>query len=264
MENKGKSTRFSSSIMHQNSLPAGLQNLIGLASKISDGLIAHGPWLGLTEPSSEQLAAAIHQLKDTQETFANAQSARNLAVKRVMLADKALKSWLGKARLTVMLARGARWSESWVHTGFTQRRTHIPKRAESRATLARSLVSFFARHPEFSVPFANVTATHGRSLYERLTQSQEMLHVLNLDRQNALHRRENSKSALTDLIRQIVILIGTKLDNLDPRWNNFGLSPRRCRSRRDVLAGNAGQSKPGMLVFTPAKEDTAPQKTAAA
>ena len=225
--------------MSQNRLPAGIQDLLKRAEKIAQGLIAHGPWIGLNQVTSEQIESAIQQLNEAQESYTNALNDRNLAGKRVAMADKALKSWLGKARLTVMLARGSRWSESWIHTGFTHRRTDIPKRAESRIALGRALISFFARHPEFNVPFASVTAAHGRSVYDRLTQSQQMLHVFTIDCRNAMHRRDNSRNALADLIHQTIGLLEVMLNNSDPRWADFGLAPRRSRrpeSGRDDVA----------------------------
>jgi hypothetical protein len=244
--------------MPKNCLPSGIQNSIERAAQIAHALAAHGPWIGLNQIAPEQFESAIENLKTAQETYANAQTAKNLAAKRVMMADKTLKSWLGKARLVVMLARGSRWSESWIHTGFTDQRTHVPKRAESRVTLGRALVSFFARHPEFNVPFANVTAAHGRAIYDRLVQSQQMLHVLNVDYRNALQQRESCRGALSDLIRQTVALLEVTLNHSDPRWADFGLRPRR--SRRPMAAGHA---KPDALSF-PASAEIADQKIAAA
>ncbi len=242
--------------MPKDCLPLRLQNLQELAEKLAQGLAAHAPWIGCTRVSPEQFESAIQRLKHAQEAHTNAQNAKNLATKRVAMADKTLKSWLEKARLAVMLARGSRWSESWIHTGFTDGRTDIPKRAESRVALGRALISFFARHPEFSVSFANVTAAYGRSVYDRLIQSREMLHVLTLDSRNAMHQRESNRQALADLIRETVGLLEVALTDSDPRWADFGLGSQVSRRRRFHRVA-PGQARRDALPFFPEKKAAA-------
>jgi hypothetical protein len=218
--------------MPQNTLPAAIQNLLHLADSTVQGLSAHGPWIGLADLPADRFRSVMKKLRDAETKFSEARSAKALAGNRVVVADKALGDWLTKARLVVMLVRGARWSELWIKTGFTNQRTTVPKRLESRIALAHSLVSFFARHPEFGVAFADVTAARGRAIYERAVQSREMLQVMTTECGSIKHERDAAERALREMMRQVVYVLGKNIDGADPRWLDFGLSQRKSQRRR--------------------------------
>ena len=120
-----------------------IDDLLHLARHIMAGLERHHLAVDQPQDSAVRLGYQIHRLHETSTALRNLRNNATLSTKRLSLADKTLKSWLAKARLVVMLARGARWSESWSATGFTQGRTQVPTRLEARITLGRALVSFF-------------------------------------------------------------------------------------------------------------------------
>jgi hypothetical protein len=178
-------------------------------------------------------------------------------------ADEALTAWLAKARLVVMLARGAKWSERWIETGFTYRGANIPKRIESRIALARRLVSFLALHPDFGVPFANVTAARGRAIYERMTQTRDALDVATTDCMMNKRQRVAAERFLRRTMRQVIRMLGSVIDGADPRWLEFGLSQpqsRRLKSRC-VLSDEQKASDPISFVT---EEETESHNVAAA
>jgi hypothetical protein len=219
--------------MSPNTLPAGIQNLLQLADAMAQGLARHGPWIGLAQIPADDFRVAAQQLRDAENALAGARSAKTMAGKRVIMADKALVAWLTKARLVVMLARGVRWSESWILTGFTHHRTNVPKRVESRIALARALVSFFARHPEFGVAFADVTAARGREIYERVTQSREILRVMTSDCATSKQERDAAGRVLRDVVREVASVLSATIDASDPRWLDFGLNLQESRVRQN-------------------------------
>src|SRR5207248_7769848 len=120
-----------------------------------------------------------------------------------------------KARLVVMLARGARWSQSWIPTGFTHSQTKVPSRLEDRIALARALVSFFARHPEYGVAFAEITAARGRAIYERVSQSSQMLQLAKNDCIVARQQRETAEADLRGAMREMICELKTQLQPSD-------------------------------------------------
>ena len=193
----------------------------GAESHISDLMLA-GRWAAV-------LHAKMDRLQETAAAFGSAHNTRTLAIKRLALADKVLRTWLAKARLVVMLARGSRWSESWTHTGFTNRRTRVPRRLDDRIVLARALVSFFARHPEYGVAFAEITAARGRAIYERVVQSGEMLEFAKNECSAARRHREAAETDLRNTMREISSELKTQLDESDPSWTDFGFAPKQPR-----------------------------------
>jgi len=196
----------------------------------------------------------MDRLQHAITAFASAQNTRTLSMKRLALADKVLRTWLAKARLVVMLARGARWSESWTHIGFTDRRTRVPRRLDDRILLARALVSYFARHPEYGVAFAEITAARGRAIYERVVQSGEMLQLAKNDCIVARQQRETADADLRGAMREMICELKTQLHPSDPCWTDFGLTPKHARK------GGLGRSplrRPTPIPFAP---QTAPDR----
>jgi hypothetical protein len=219
--------------MSQNVLPNGIDALLELGARMARGLDSHRGGIGLDENSTIEFRSILQRAREGSMAVTNARATRMLAIKRLAIADKALKTWLTKARLVVMLARGACWSESWIHTGFTERRTQVPRRLESRVTLGRALVSFFARHPEFGVNFAEVTAARGRAIYERVVQSCEMLQLAKDDCVLAKRERQTAENDLRHALRKIILSLKAHLAKSDPRWADFGLEPQMSGRRTD-------------------------------
>ena len=209
-------------------------NLLSSANALLHGLELHGTWINAPHDLTGSLGAKIYRFQEAIDGCATAETTKSMAAERSAIAECALKTWLMKARLVVMLARGARWSESWVHTGFVDRRTQVPKRLQARIDLGKALVSFFARHPELGVPFAEVTAARGRAICERAAQGSEMLE---LARNDCAVMNRQCRLAGTDLrntLRKGVEWLPAHLDGSDQRWADFGIlvTVRKKRARR--------------------------------
>src|SRR5438046_1494838 len=131
--------------------PNRTNHLLELAGRVTRGTESHLHDLAGASRRASDLRLKADRLQQTVMGFATAQNTRTLSIKRLALADKVLRTWLAKARLVVTLARSSRSSESWSHLGFTGRRISVPRRLADRISLARALVSFFARHPEYGV-----------------------------------------------------------------------------------------------------------------
>ena len=215
--------------LHSAMRPNGTNSLLQLTTRIVHGAELHSHDLSLAARWSSDLHAKMDRLQQTLDVVGTTQNTRALSIKRLALADKALRTWLAKARLVVMLARGSRWSESWTHAGFTNRRTRVPRRLADRIVLARALVSFFARHPEYGVAFAEVTAARGRTIYERVVQSGQIVELAKNDSTHAREQREAAELDLRTTLRQIISELKTRLDASDPCWTDFGVTPKHPR-----------------------------------
>src|SRR5437763_669698 len=118
--------------------------LLAFAAAVSHALQAASRSIDSADAAACELNNRIADFHRAIETTEAARRTESLASSRLAIADKALKNWLTKARLVVMLSRGLKWSESWIPTGFTGRRSRIPAGIEARVMLGRALVAFFA------------------------------------------------------------------------------------------------------------------------
>jgi hypothetical protein len=251
--------------MTHKSLPSAMSDLLLRAERMAQGLETHGPWLSLTQIPAEEFRRVLNQLRDADATWVVARSAKASAQKRVSTADEALTAWLAKARLVVMLARGAKWSERWIETGFTHQGTNVPKRIELRITLAHRLVVFLALHPDFGVPFAEVTAARGRPIYERMIHTRDALELANNECMISKRQRDAAERVLRRMMRDVIVALDSTIAPGDPRWLAFGLywPVRASKRQRNVQARTFSETSAGPIQL-PTKIQSGSERTVAA
>jgi hypothetical protein len=218
--------------MSQNTLPSGINDLLLLAERIAQGLETYGPWLGITQIPAGEFGRIFDELGKAETAWSAAMSAKRYSQTRMAAADEALDAWLEKARLVMLLARGAKWSQRWIETGFTHRGRNVPKDIERKIALARRVVIFLALHPTFGVPFADVTAACGRSIYEQMIQARAARDVAVTDCMSKKRQRDAAESVLRRTMRQVILILGASIMPADPRWLAFGLNQPVPGSRR--------------------------------
>ena len=227
--------------MTANTLPSGIGDLLLLAAHIGDGLALHGPWLRAL-PAASAFQEMRGKLCEAEDAYAVARAEKAAASARVQTADEALTAWLGKARLVVMLAKGSQWSEAWLEAGFTQRGTNVPKQMSVRVALARRVVAFFARHGEWEVSFAEVTAARGATIFAEMCAAQTRLRTASEDVLGKKCARDLAEKTLRREMRCVVIFLSVLLSPGDERWLAFGLhrprpdAPPRAPARRATTA----------------------------
>ncbi|HEY4281686.1 MAG TPA: hypothetical protein VGM62_01395 [Chthoniobacterales bacterium] len=232
--------------MSRNLLPKTNQELRSIAHRMADGLTNHGPWLGLTDISISEFQMVAQALGDAETAFRNSNDAKELACKRVTLADRTLRTWLTKAKLVIKLARGAQWPALSSLSDVADSSAGAPRQMAERIVLARGLVKFFARHPEFGVPFADVTAARGRANYERLIQSNEMLQLARQECASAKRHRIEAERALRSLILGVVAALSLRIAPGEERWKDFGLTSTPAK-RRGAAIGIVSLMPPSVV-----------------
>src|SRR6266436_9263814 len=204
--------------MRRHTLPCQqVSDLLSFAERIANELDTHGRWLEMIGIRADELRRIVDQVKKAEAAWSAAKSAKASAQTRTTAADEALTAWLAKARLVVMLGRGEKWSERWIETGFAHRAMNVPKRIDTRIKLARKVVVFLALHPEYGVPFADVTAERGRSIYERTTQTRD---ASDLAASNCMVKRRFRNAAKRTLRRtmyQVIRTLDSTIALNDPR-----------------------------------------------
>jgi hypothetical protein len=248
--------------MRQITFPSGIDDLMQLAESMAHGLEMAGPWLPITETDPPEFRNALNILRERQAEFARLRSEKTLAQRQMNAANEALTSWLLKARFAVMLARGVQRAEGWSEAGFSCCAMRVPKAIGPRIELARRVVDFFARNPQFGVAHANVTASHGRKLHNEIVSAQQVRRQLLGECNHARTVREAAERKLRRKMRQVVLLLGANIKPTDPRWLAFGLhQPHRRASK-----GSALHAKPAapITVLSPPRKEGAGVTTAAA
>ena len=214
-------------------VPTVVKDLLSLGQHVASGLEMYGPWLGMTQTPSSEFRRILDETERAEAAWSNAENTRVQSQARMAAAGGALTAWLAKARLVVMLACGEKWSARWLEAGFTYRAGNVPKRVDTRIKLARKVVVFLALHPEYGVPFADVTAERGRSIYERTTQTRD---ASDLAASNCMVKRRFRNAAKRTLRRtmyQVIRTLDSTIAPNDPRWLAFGLNqPTASSSRR--------------------------------
>jgi hypothetical protein len=251
--------------MGQNTLPSGINDLLLLAERIAQGLETYGPWLGITQIPADEFRRILDETEKGESAWTDARNAKAYSQTRMAAADATLAAWLAKARLVVMLARGEKWSKRWIETGFTHRAAKVPKGFEPRIALARRVVVFLALHPDFGVPFAQVTAAHGRTIYEWTYQTHHALEIATTDCRMKKRQRDAAECVLRRTMRQVFRVLGGVIARDDPRWLAFGLSQSAADSppKRQIHGGDLTPALPKPI---PLPAETRPdcQRTAAA
>ena len=226
--------------MARNAFPFGVHELMQLGETMADALERHGAWLRMMEIDATQLREAIKILRTNETAFVTLRSEKAAAGKWVNAADQAMIEWLGKARLAVMLARGTKWSGTWLDAGFIHGSTDVPKAMAPRIELARRVVDFFARNPQFGVAHANVTATHGRKAYDDVVGAQRIRRQLISECSNAKKFRDAAEQALRRKMGQVVRMLSASIKPNDARWFAFGLDqPKIARWKQPARSVEA-------------------------
>ena len=226
-------------------VPTVVKDLLSLGQHVANGLEMHGLWLGITQTPSSEFRRILDETEKAEAAWSAAENTRVYLQARMAAADEELTAWLAKARLVVMLARGEKWSERWIETGFAHRATNVPKRVDARIKLARKIVVFLALHPEYGVPFADVTAVRGRSIYERMIQARAAsdLAASSCTMKKRVHNA--AKRVLRSTIYQVIRTLDFTIAPNDPRWLAFGLNqPSASASRRRHVHGHRFSEAP--------------------
>jgi len=247
--------------MAANTLPSGIHDLFFIAERMHAGLERHGRWIRIDH--ADAFAEILTTARETENAYAIARARKALAGQRFATADEALTAWLAKARLVVMLALGAAWSERWIEAGFTHRGTNVPKHFAGRTELARRLTAFFAAHAEFAAPFADVTPKKGREIYEQCRDAEAQARSAKAEADEAKKRRDAAEKILRRQMWGTGRMLHSALGKSDPRWQEFGLNqPKPDAPARQRLAPHANGMAATVIVPV-ARPDFAAQAAAA-
>jgi hypothetical protein len=220
--------------LRMQTVPTVVKDLLSLGQHVANGLETYSLWLGMTQTPSSEFRRILDETEKAEAAWSDAENTRVHSQARMAAADEDLTAWLTKARLVVMLARGEKWSERWIETGFAHRATNVPKRIDTRIKLARKVVVFLALHPEYGVSFADVTAVRGRSIYERMIQARAASDLAGGSCTMKKRLLNAAKRVLRSTIYQVIRTLDFTIAPNDPRWLAFGLnqpitSPSRWR-----------------------------------
>ena len=234
--------------MNANTLPSGIGELLTLAGRMALGLEMHGVWLRMSQIPAADFRRWLAELDAAERSHCAARAALAAAGGALVAADDALTAWLARARLVVMLARGAAWSQEWLETGFTHGGTNVPKRMAARAEVAAGVAEFLAAHPEFEVAFAGVTAAEGRAVLGRMRAAEAASREARSEAGERKRARDLAERHLRGKMGGVRSLLGASLRGDDARWAAFGLN----RPKPEGKKAAASKPAPETVIELPA------------
>jgi hypothetical protein len=250
--------------MPDNTLPSGTNALISLAERIADGYAKHAIWLRLTVDHTQQLHPEVAAFRKLEASFQESRWAKAAAGREAVAADKALTEWLAKARMIVLIVLGAKWTQAWLAAGFTHRRTNVPKRIAARLHLARQLITFFEKNPQWEYPAGEITAAGARAIYDRINAARDKMRDATIDCLTKGQARDKAERELRWRLRTVVVMLSGVLPAHDTRWLEFGLhQPRERSSSRQLGEYHARKSAALEPIPLAAEEELRRQDAAA-
>jgi hypothetical protein len=206
-----------------NSLPTNASQLIGLGTKMNQGLIILGSALKITQITPAEFAAELNAFIGADGDFNAARSARQSASDVFKPADTALSEWLQTTRNILAARFGSRWSTMWAQAGFINSTTTVPSRIEERLGLALNLANFFTANPTFEVPSMQVTAAQATTLRDAALAAQQALAAADVVLKSKGDAWDSAYATLTGTMRALIKILGATIEDNDPRWLTFGL-----------------------------------------
>lgn len=224
--------------MASNSLPSNASQLIGLGTKMQQGLITLGAVLKITQITPVEFNAELNAFITANGDYNAARSAKQSASDVFKPADAALSEWLQTTRNILAGRFGSRWSTIWAQAGFINSSTSVPSRIEERLGLALNLTGFFTANPSFEVPSMQVTAAQATALRNTALAAQQALGAADVALKEKGDAWDSAFASLTDTMRSLIKILGATLEDNDPRWFTFGL---------EMPATNTTPGKPANL-----------------
>lgn len=210
--------------MASNIIPTSASEIIGLGTKMDQGLITYGTALKITQITAAQFEGELAAFIAANNGFNAARSARQSASDLFKPADEALSDWLQVTRNVLAARFGSRWSTEWAQAGFINSTTRVPTRIEGRLALALALFAFLTANPGYEVPSLAVTAGQAKALRDAAVSGQEQLATAEIALKDKGTTYDTAYVTLTDTMRSLVKILGATLENDDPRWLAFGLN----------------------------------------
>jgi hypothetical protein len=209
--------------MASNSLPTNAAQVIGLGTKMQQGLITFGEVLKITQVTAAELQAELSAFITSDGDFNAARSAKQAAYDTFKPAEVALSERLQVTRNVLAARFGNRWSTMWAQAGFINASTAVPTRIEDRFGLALNLANFFTANPTFEVASMGVTAAALTTLRNNALTAQQAVLVADSTLKTKGSAWDTAFATLTDTMRSLVNILRATLDDNDPRWLQFGL-----------------------------------------
>jgi hypothetical protein len=206
-----------------NEFPTNSGEIYNLATKNYDGIVAIGAAIPVTMLSAPQLLTSKTAFMNAETAFNTARNTQRNAYLVFKPAMSALYDWLVGARAVLTLQLGDQWSAAWAEAGFVAPSTAVPRSAEGRIALGRSLAIYFTDHPTAERPDDDVTAAKATELTDAALAGQNGVATAKQTLRNADGARRPARKDVLYLMSTLVSNLNKKLAANDPRWLAFGL-----------------------------------------
>ncbi|MFM2296030.1 MAG: hypothetical protein RLZZ350_2443 [Verrucomicrobiota bacterium] len=211
--------------MNSNKLPDSTVGLISLATQAVSGCNGHEAEIGLHQNTETNVQIDLDATRAAVLVYDEATATKVAATAARNAADTAARACLAAVRAVLVLRYGAEWSDAWLPTGFPDGSNAIPDTVDARAELLFELHGYFTAHPAHENAPLGVTAALAQTNGDALSGGINMLaeNIVIAGQKKVL--RDAAVLALRKRLRGLINELEQLLDENDPRWIAFGLTP---------------------------------------
>jgi len=133
---------------------------------------------------------------------------------------------------------GSVYNQEWFEVGFQDHSLATPMAMPKRMALLKRIATYLADHPRFENAPLHVTAVKGEALHERYTGARDAVLGSKTLEDSLSTARKAKREALRKRISSLQKELGQTLEDNDPLWLSFGITPpadvkeKRRNSRR--------------------------------
>jgi hypothetical protein len=220
-----------------NPLPATLDALLTLAEDMADGLHTHEVAVGVKQNLEVPVRAAIAAVNTAEAAYAAAKATKKTQTVAVTLADSNGKAFIATARSVLEPFLGTEPSAAWEPVGFPADSLAIPSTQAERQALLGKMKDFFTANPARENAPLVITAAQANTLFQALSDARSAANQGNTNAVTLKGTRDTAVKALRKRMRGLIDELDQLLDENDPRWYAFGLTPPGAPATPEVPGG---------------------------
>lgn len=219
-----------------NIIPKKIDSLFALAEDMADGAATHGATIGLLQNSETRIRGDLNPARTAYQNYQGAKATKEARTKTQSIADFEGKAFIGAAKNVLMPSLGSSWSAAWGTAGFINSLA-VPSTLAERMNLLASLRDYFTANPGKEIAALNVTAAIGGIRFTALSDARSAANNAVAEVGSARAAWLTARKALEKRMRGLIYELGQLVNDEDPVWHAFGLTPPASETTPDAPDG---------------------------
>lgn len=234
--------------MARNQIPTKIVALFALAEDMADGATANEVAIGLLQNTAARIRPDLLAARVAYEAYGEARQAKVEATSAQTAADANAKAFIGAAKNVLIPVLGNQWSTAWISVGFVSSLA-TPSILAERMELVALQRDYFTANPARENAPLNVTAAQAAAIYTALSDARSAAHAAVMTVAQARTVWEAARKSLERRMRGLIEELSQLINDDDPRWYAFGLTPPAVETTPDGPEGLTLTESPNAMIF---------------